>query len=827
MSSEQRDLEDLVAQYLERTEAGEQVDLAELSGGDEVLQHALAEVLDLASALPSLQKDSVGVDRFLGQTLGDRYELERKIGQGAMGSVYRAIDRELQRPVAVKLLQRGLIESEGSKQRFLREAEICAQLKHPNIVQVFDRGETEDGTMFVVLELLEGRSLAESISSSADGALRDETGELFRRSLELCAEIAEGLRTAHAAGIVHRDVKPSNLFEEAETGRAVLLDFGIAGALDQTAGDLTVSGSTIGTPWYMPPEVAAGDQDASRDPRVDVYGLGATLYHLLSGRPPYEGDGLEVIARVQREDPTPLRKIGASRDVDAVVQKAMERRPDDRYPDVAEFEADLRRLLTHRPVQARPIGAVGRARRYIQRQPAVAALAVLTIVVLGLGSLSADLWATGRDRALDDEFVAIYRELPALLSIEGHPSKRLLIGEEERGLQREMLDRLLEIRPEAHDVRVLRAAVATDAGDRALASSDWMRLAETGDPYLGWVVGEFEQNGSTVFDTEGAPTPESSVGYFVRSFHRLRSREPERFESALADLDQVDGILFADDLRLLLLLGSGQSLQALEAAMELERRQGDVSARTAFVRGVALCHLRRYEEAIAPLRIAVALRPYRHGPNHNLGLALSRQLEFEEAQTWLERAYEIRPWLWNTNAELAKLHASRGEFAEALRCADRIAREAVDVPAGRRDFELANVRLREAIFARAFEKEDQRDRSAVEAERLFRLVLESEAEESLKRKAQRSLVLAAALGEESLAEHRPAQLAQAVRSPLDPIVLFNLAEMLESGEVSQIEIDLIRALLLQQTSALIPGSEEYRRAADELRESVFDRLRRR
>jgi len=212
---------------------------------------------------------------------GGRYRLERPLGHGGMATVYLAHDEELHRPVAIKLLAENLAGDVAFRKRFLREARVAARLSHPNVVSVYDAGEAEDGRSFIVMEYVPGTTFAEL------GQIAPE------EAVELAIQACRGLAHAHAAGLVHRDVKPQNLLLR-EDGTVKVADFGIARAAEATA--LTQVGTVLGTAAYLSPEQALGENVTTA---TDVYALGAVLYELLTGRPPYEFDSLADLAAKQ------------------------------------------------------------------------------------------------------------------------------------------------------------------------------------------------------------------------------------------------------------------------------------------------------------------------------------------------------------------------------------------------------------------------------------------------------------------------------------------------------------------------------------------------
>jgi tetratricopeptide (TPR) repeat protein len=303
-----------------------------------------------------------------------------------MGVVFRALDRRLKRLVALKVVLGGGQIDDADRTRFLDEARAVALLQHPNVVQVFEVGEA-GGVPFCALEYVPGGTLA--------GVLRGEPQAPWSTATRVVV-LARALAAVHAAGLVHRDLKPANVLIAAD-GTLKITDFGLAKKLDDPTGR-TQAGQVMGTPSYMSPEQAAGDI-ARIGPVSDVWALGAILYEMLTGRPPFRGTGVwETIALVITEDPVPVRRLqpGCPRDLETVCLKCLEKDPQKRYPSAAALAEDLERFLDGRPVLARRAGPLERAVKWTRRSPLRAALVVaagaclgMLIVVLALQARSA------------------------------------------------------------------------------------------------------------------------------------------------------------------------------------------------------------------------------------------------------------------------------------------------------------------------------------------------------------------------------------------------------------------------------------------------------
>jgi serine/threonine protein kinase len=270
----------------------------------------------------------------VGKRIADRYELEELCGSGGMSSVYRARDTLLDRNVALKILHEHYTDDEEYVERFRREARAVAQLSHPNIVTVIDRGE-DGGRQFIVFEYVSGENLKELLT---------RTGPLpIRRAIELALQVARGLAFAHEHGLVHRDVKPQNVLLNGE-GEAKVTDFGIARSLDVEHG-MTQTGTVLGTSNYIAPEQANG---RPVEQRTDVYSLGVVLYELLTAEVPFPGENFVAVAMKHINEPPPSileRRPDAPLRLAAAVERALAKRPQERFPTMAAFADELERCL--------------------------------------------------------------------------------------------------------------------------------------------------------------------------------------------------------------------------------------------------------------------------------------------------------------------------------------------------------------------------------------------------------------------------------------------------------------------------------------------------
>lgn len=317
------------------------------------------------------------------ERLGE-FRIVRRLGEGGMGVVYLAVQESLNRLVALKAIRPERIGTFEAEARFRREVEAVAELRHPNIVTVFGSGE-EKGVLYFAMELISGEGLDQILRRAR------EEGEKVpdNRLIGWIAEIASALHSAHQAGIIHRDVKPSNIRITPE-GRAMLLDFGVARHSDLAS--LTLSGEFRGTPHYAAPEQVTAKKWAI-DARSDVYSLGVTLYEAVTGRVPFEGETTQqVFYQILETEPVPPRRIDPAlpRDLETVVLAAIDKAPVRRYQTAADFADDLGRLLSGEPVAARPAGLITRGGRWIRRHRtlSLAAAAMLLVLIAGAGFLA-------------------------------------------------------------------------------------------------------------------------------------------------------------------------------------------------------------------------------------------------------------------------------------------------------------------------------------------------------------------------------------------------------------------------------------------------------
>ena len=705
-------LSDLLDEYFRVTEGGETPDLKQLCRGDVELERELRQLVDEARALDGLASQIRGdrhapiEDPIVEQVIDDKYRVEELIGRGGMGSVYAATHESLNRPVALKFLGELRLGRETSLQRFDREARALGKLRHEHIVSVLDHGKWLNRP-YLVLERLDGidlqRWLFEAAVRESDGQtsfrgddmrqfVEAETaqsahGKLWQGSYfdvvaRIVRQVALALQSAHEHGVVHRDVKPSNIVI-VRSGRAYLTDFGLASLSEDDAASL--ESGPLGTPRYMAPEQIKRTP-VRQAPSVDVYGLGTTLYHLLTFRFPFDGNPVEILAKIRSDLPRRPRQLqpGLPHDLEAICMRAMEKRPEDRYPSAEAFADDLQAFLDRRPVQARPPGPFGRTLRWVRRKPARAALIGLGLTALILSSVA--LWSEGRraqaKHELEQQQQRAYaekrlrelrRSLPALLTLEPRPDSGFIRAVRPEPEVRAMLDEIVTLDQNDLFARFYRANFLSHHGDLAGARADFDTLQRHGwdtpalHHYRRVVLQPDEDARRLLPRIEELPAPKHTMDHVLRAYAAMRWRVPaaacKELDTAFAAMPTAWAVR---DLRSIPAMSSGQYAKALSDAFAVEGALGTETARTRHVIGACLYFTGGHDEAEAAIRKSIELREDGHAPHNNLGVLLARRGKFDEAQRAFERALELRPEVWNTRAHLCRLHRERGRFQEAL-----------------------------------------------------------------------------------------------------------------------------------------------------------------
>jgi len=429
------------------------------------------------------------------------YVILEELGRGGMGVVYQARHRRLHRLCAIKMVLAGPRASSEALVRFLGEAEVVAKLRHPGIVAIHHIGETE-GLPFIELEYLGGGSLADQL---------DGTPRPSRSAAELVASLAEAVQAAHEAGVVHRDLKPANVLFD-EHGAPKVADFGIAKAVGSDTG-LTATDTILGTPSYMAPEQAGGH---ARDvgPAADVYALGAILYELLTGRPPFRAPTvLETLEQVRNTEPVPPTRLvpGMPRDLETIALKCLQKEPAKRYGSAAALADDLRRFLAGAPIVARPVPSWERLIKWGRRRPAIAALIVvvplLLMTLVGLG-----IWSDVKIRGSLEEQRRQNAVTRVQLALREYEAANILDAEKHldacppdlRFWEWRLVNRLCHRETETfndHEMHVWDVAFSPDGDWIASVSGGWLFM--TGGPGRGEVRIRDAETGRIVFERTG------------------------------------------------------------------------------------------------------------------------------------------------------------------------------------------------------------------------------------------------------------------------------------------------------------------------------------
>src|SRR5262249_31635046 len=372
----------------------------EVAGGDAVDEGAAPETVPPRETRPPQGGADIGLPPTL--SLEDApahasapfprgYEMEREIGRGGMGVVYRARQSALGRLVALKMMLHSGHEGDDALARFRTEAEALARLRHPGIVAIHEVGELS-GLPFLVMEWCEGGSLDRKLGG------RPLPG---KEAASLARSVSQAVQGAHEAKVIHRDLKPANVLLAAD-GTPKVTDFGLAKKLDEQG--RTRTGTVMGTPEYMPPEQAAGSKKVGV--AADVYSLGAVLYECLTGRPPFRAaTALGTMLHGPDKEPPAPRSLNHNvpRELETIALKCLNKDPAKRYTSAADLGDDLGRFLRGEPVRARPAGAVERGVKWARRNPAVAALSAAVLLTFALGAALATGLATW---ALDEARLA-------------------------------------------------------------------------------------------------------------------------------------------------------------------------------------------------------------------------------------------------------------------------------------------------------------------------------------------------------------------------------------------------------------------------------------
>jgi len=617
------------------------------------------------------------------------YEVEAVLGHGGMGVVYKAMHLKLNRAVALKMMIYGTAATPLELARFQREAEAIARLRHPQIVQIYDVGDA-GGRPFYTMEFVDGGSLAQKLAGKPQAANVAAT---------IVAALARAVQTAHDEGIVHRDLKPSNILLTAD-GAVKISDFGLARRSngEQT---LTLSGVRVGTPSYMAPEQALGKASAL-NPSVDIYALGALLYEMLTGRPPFRAEtAAETQRQVVSEDPALPSRLNANvpRDLETICLKCLSKDPSRRYATAAELAEDLQHFLRGEPISARRPGSVERVGKWMKRRPSAAGLIVASslftaIVITGM------VWITiqqsNRKRAIEADL----RDISRLQGESKWTDARAALERAEALVDEGGVGNLSEQVAQArrnHDLVVALDRIQlnrlTSAGDfayyKSKADDDYMKafkrsgLADEGQPAHDVAA---RVNASAVrtalmqaLDDWAVCAADKQRRDWLLEIARTADHESSDWGDRIRDSEKWNDLKTISDLAeyvpingqstsLLLALGERLRIVGVDASGFLQRVQiahpadfwANMYLGEAFSRGT------KPVEAASFYRAALASRPAAAVAYTALGDCLKTQNRLDEAIGYYRQALVIDPRNARGQTDLANFLSDTGEVEEAL-----------------------------------------------------------------------------------------------------------------------------------------------------------------
>jgi WD40 repeat protein len=519
------------------------------------------------------------------------YELIEAIARGGMGVVYRARQISLNRPVALKMILAGQLATPAVKQRFQTEAEAAARLDHPNIVPIYEIGEHQ-GRHYFSMKLIEAGTLASVAPSHQSAAVLPQrrSAALSRDAATIIAKVARAVHYAHQRGILHRDLKPTNILLD-EKGEPHVTDFGLA-KLAEDDSSLTMSGAVLGTPAYMSPEQAAG-QNRGLTTSADIYSLGAILYELLSGRPPFGADTpVETLRQVCEQEPIQPRTLNPAvdRDLETICLKCLNKDPLRRYGSAEMLAEDLERWRNGEPILARPSTAWERTRRWTRRNPEIAALAAGLVLAISAGMLATGfMWHRARQTAVAAQqlfYVASMKQAQAAWEEIDVGRVRQLLDETRdsplRGFEWHYWQRLTHLNQKTlrgHSAEVVGVAISAD-GER-IASGSMDHTAKVWELASGRELLTLEGHTDVIlavaFSPDGQRIVTGSFDKTARVWDAASGRELFRLEG---HANEVGPVAFSHDGRRILTGSADNTVRLWDAitGLELHRLPGQSAA---------------------------------------------------------------------------------------------------------------------------------------------------------------------------------------------------------------------------------------------------------
>ena len=640
------------------------------------------------------------------------YELLEQIGRGGQGVVFRARQKSLNRIVALKVIGLGHWATEAHLKRFRLEAEAAARLEHPGIVPIHEVGE-RDGSCYFSMKFVEGGQLDEV-------AKREPVS--IRQAAELIAKVARIVHYAHEHGILHRDIKPGNILLDAK-GEPHLTDFGLA-RLVESESTVTRTLEVLGTPSYMAPEQAVGN-NAAVSSVTDVYGLGAVLYQLLTGQPPFAGGTTyETIKLLLDSEPRRPRLVNpkVDRDLSTICLKCLEKDPKRRYPSALALAEDLEHWLKHEPIQARRTGIFTRSRKWVQRNLSIAvmaamllALAVLLGVIVWKSEFPREPVTTGiavlpfenlsgqKERGafvdgVQDDILTKLAKIADLkvisrTSVMGYRGKQNMrqIGDELRvshvlegsvrrvGARLHMNTQLIDTRTDTHiwaeqydrdlnDLFAIQSEIAQKVAQRLRAKiTAAERLAIERRPTGDLVAFDLYSRAIDIFPRASFGGGMANFGQAIDLLNQAVARDPSFFDAYCLLAWAHDELYFSGFDHTPARLASAEA--AIQAAFRL--RPDDGEAHLARAWNLYHAHL-DYDGALAELEVARQTLPNDSGLFEAMGFVLRRQGHWEESTRSLERAFELDPRNVNTLYQIGLSYGGFRRYAEQKSKFDRI-----------------------------------------------------------------------------------------------------------------------------------------------------------
>ncbi len=678
MSERPQSAEDALELFLANRRRGDTTDPATFAARHPELGSELESALRALLALESTTRERS--PESLPERVG-AFRVLREIGRGGMGVVLEAIEEPLGRRVALKLIPQELLSSASARARFRREAELASRLDHSGIATIYGAGVDAERP-WIAMRLVEGCTLAQAIAAAREsgapcaripGASGDARAQVL--ALAACiARMARALQSAHEQGVVHRDVKPSNIIV-APDGQPVLLDFGLALAEDSEALALTRTGETAGTPAYLAPELVGGERTRP-DAQCDVYSLGVTLYECLALRRPFDAPTPAALYRAILSSATPALRSAqqaVSRDLEVVVATAMERDRSRRYRSAAAFAEDLEACVAGRPIAARPVPLSGRVQRWARREPRQAALAALLALATIAAAVLAGTWWQSR--------------------AEVRAAERLTNAERFEAELRQGYGDLAVNWHEEADQDFVRALALVPKSPEALAGRAFVRLKQKRDAEALALLADAPATPAFEALRELAAGRQPAV-----ELARVAGRHGDLFIDGMRLMKQVERVprleraiarawaeaRFAEAI---LRSKTSRMLYHVQRAKAAARAGDEAAARSAaaalvvlwpdqgraqFTAGNALIDLDA-RAAIPYLERAIELEPAWEAPYQNLGNALIATKEFPGAERALRQAIALNPRdadaLNSLGLVLEELHCddeARGAYVQAL-----------------------------------------------------------------------------------------------------------------------------------------------------------------